>query len=328
MKRDLLIATALLLILTIAFQKSYSQATEARISLDTSAILLGDQIDLTLALDVPANSEVFWPFFTGDTVVTGIEILSTGPVDTISLNDDYLRLEQAIKITCFDSGYYQIPPIPFKFRMKGDTTNYMLQTIPAFLEVSAPEVDMNAEIKPIKPPLEAPFTLDEALPYIGGVLLLGLLVFGILYYLRKRKKEEPVFRPRFKPDVPAHIQAMEQLEALKMKKLWQSGKIKEYYSELTEIVRWYVEERYKVPALEMTTGEIVSGLKKTDVNAEALTKLDNTLILADLVKFAKEKPLPVENDVSLNNCIDFVKETKPQEQTEEKETEKPEKVSV
>lgn len=317
-----------LLVLATGWGKVYSQVTEARVELDTNAIMIGDQIELTLALDVPANSEVFWPYLTADTVVTGIEIIGSGEVDTAALDKDYLRLEQTLTVTSFDSGYYAIPPIPFKFRMKGDTTEYSLQSVPAYLQVNSPDVDMNAAIKPIKPPLEAPFTIDEALPYIGGGLLLALFAAGIVYYLRKRRKHEPVFRPRPKPRVPAHVRALDDLDKLKLKKLWQSGKVKEFYIELTGIVRLYIEDRFGVDALEMTTNEIMIGLKPFNINEEALSKLEKTLVLADLVKFAKEKPLPVENDTSLNNCIDFVRETKPIEQPEKTEQKETEKVSA
>lgn len=293
-----------------------SQVTEARVEIDTSAIMLGDQIRMTLSLDVPAGSEVFWPYFTGDTVVTGIEIISQEEVDTTSIDGGYLRVMQEFTITSFDSGYYTIPPIPFKFIPRGDTAEYLLQSLPVQLQVDSPDVDLASDIKPIKPPLEAPFTLDEALPYLGGLVLLAAIALGIIYYLKKRKKAEPIFTSRWKPSVPAHVQALDNLEALKMKKLWQSGRIKEYHSELTEIVRWYIEERFRVAALEMTTGEIMSGLKRTDAPKEAAAKLEETLVLADLVKFAKEKPLPEENEKSLVNCIHFVKETIPVERPE------------
>jgi hypothetical protein len=123
--------------------------------------------------------------------------------------------------------------------------------------------------------------------------------------------------PRRKPSVPPHVQALEELEALKKKKLWQSGKVKEYHTAITDVVRWYIEERYRVPALEMTTEEIMQGLKGTDAGSEPREKLYQALLLADLVKFAKEQPLPVDNDESMEHCIYFVNETKPQPVTKE-----------
>jgi len=95
-----------------------------------------------------------------------------------------------------------------------------------------------------------------------------------------------------------------------LKKLWQAGKVKEYYPELTDIVRVYIEDRFAVMAIEMTTHEILDGLKKHLINDEAMQKLRGSLELADLVKFAKANPTPLENDTCLNHGIDFVNETK------------------
>ena len=110
---------------------------------------------------------------------------------------------------------------------------------------------------------------------------------------------------------------MNGLESLKVKKLWQAGKVKDYYTELTDIVRIYIEERFSVQAVEMTTEEILEGLKDSYIDQESINKLARTLVLADLVKFAKEKPLPLENDTSMNNTIDFVKETRSEREVEE-----------
>jgi hypothetical protein len=103
-----------------------------------------------------------------------------------------------------------------------------------------------------------------------------------------------------------------------MKKLWQSGRVKDYYSELTEIVRWYIEKRFHVQALEMTTDEIISGLKTAYFVDENIHRLKQTLILADMVKFAKEQPLPADNDISIQRIEEFIKTTKPEPELEEK----------
>ncbi|MBE9481570.1 MAG: hypothetical protein IMY69_07740, partial [Bacteroidetes bacterium] len=114
-----------------------------------------------------------------------------------------------------------------------------------------------------------------------------------------------------KPKIPPHVIALDALEKLRINKLWQSGKIKEYHTEITDIIRVYIHERFGIDAMEMTTDEILASFnKKNDEVDDGLkNKLKQTLMLADLVKFAKEKPLPLENDKSLNNSIDFVKET-------------------
>jgi len=96
---------------------------------------------------------------------------------------------------------------------------------------------------------------------------------------------------------------------LRHKKLWQSGQIKDYHTELTDIIREYISGKFNVHAHEFTSDEILTAINGTATNDEAKNKLSQTLLMADLVKFAKYQPLPLEHDSSLNNAIDFVKET-------------------
>ena len=121
----------------------------------------------------------------------------------------------------------------------------------------------------------------------------------------------PILQLRSKPKLPPHVIAMEALENLRLKKLWQAGKVKEYYTEMTDIIRYYIEGRFSIYAMEMTTDEIMQSLKAHEDGSAARDLLRDTLVLADLVKFAKAQPLPLDNEQSLNQCIDFVKATKP-----------------
>jgi len=127
--------------------------------------------------------------------------------------------------------------------------------------------------------------------------------------MRKRKKDEPVFKTSTKPKVPPHRIALDALDNLRYKKVWQSGLIKDYHTELTDIIRDYISNRFYIHALEMTTDEILEALDGTSTNDQAKQKIRQTFTMADLVKFAKMQPLPLEHDTSLNNAIDFVNET-------------------
>ena len=119
----------------------------------------------------------------------------------------------------------------------------------------------------------------------------------------------PVFvKP--KPILPPHILAINQLEELRLAKVWQTGKVKEYHTQLTDIVREYLENRFHFEAMEMTSDEILEEIANQKVNKEATSKLAGILQLADLVKFAKGQPTPLENDLSLSHGVDFVNETK------------------
>jgi hypothetical protein len=299
----------------------HAQEVSAQARLDTTDILIGDQINLNITFSMPMDYRVLWPF-SKDTLTRNIEIIRQSPVDTIRHEkENFVDLIQTITITSFDSGYYKIPALSFAYQPINDTSFYEIQSIPSYLEVHTMEVDTTQAIKAIKPPLAAPLTFREVLPWLLIGLSALILILLIIYIIRKRKKKEPLFKIRPKIILPPHIVAINELESLKQKKLWQSGKVKDYYTELTDIVRKYIEDSLGVQAVEMTTEEIMESLKGSNIKREVLNKLGGTLTLADLVKFAKEKPLPLENDNCFSHSMEFVKETTPQLETKEDDTE-------
>lgn len=291
------------------------QNTGAFARLEKDNMQIGDQVKLDLTVTVPAGSLLQWPMLL-DTLTGHVEILRKSGIDTVTSDKAQFTLKQELIITSFDSGSYIIPSIPFKYTRKGDTLTYFTGTSPVRLAVQTIQTDQAKDIKPIKPPLSAPITFREMLPWIGLGLLILAIAALVYYYIKRKKQNKPLVTSRLKTTIPPYEAALEALESLRLKKLWQSGRIKEYYSEMTEIVREYIELRFPVRALEMTTSEINAALRQTDVNSSAREKLHQTLILADLVKFAKEQPLPLENDLSLSQCIDFVRETKPRKEAE------------
>jgi len=302
----------ILFVLTLGLLSApvHSQFTGATAKLDSTSLLIGNQSRLELTVTVPAGSLLSWPIL-ADTLTRNVEILRKSGLDTVSSDAQQFTLKQDLLITSFDSGYYVIPPIRFNYSKKGDTITYFTETSPVYLSVNTVQTDQQKDIKPIKPPLTAPITFREVMAWVGLALLVAAIAFGIYYFLLKKKKKEPLIKLRLKPTIPPDEAALEAFETLRLKKLWQSGRIKEYYSEMTDIVREYIELRFMIRALEMTTDEITSAIRQVGVNGEAREKLMKTLTLADLVKFAKEQPLPLENDQSLNQCIDFVRETRP-----------------
>lgn len=299
---------ALLFIALIGQQASFGQ-DKAIATLDTNSILIGDQIYLQLKVKLPKDAMLEWPKIE-TTIASTIEVISRSAVDTIvSENKEQLSLKLNLLITSFDSGYYAIPPFEFKYHLPNDTASYLLNTDAILLEVMNLDVDPSTDIKDIKSPLEAPYTFKEALPWILIALAIMAISFGIFYYLRKRKNEEPVFRLPSKPKLPPHQIALDALGELRLKKLWQNGREKQYHSELTEIIRKYISERFGIHAMEFTSDEIMEAVNNTATNPQAKDKLHQTLFLADMVKFAKMRPSPLEHDQSLNHASDFVKET-------------------
>jgi len=316
-----------ILILTVAGQKANAQRVKASATLDSTNILLGDQIKLFLEIDHPKNVEVEFPQVP-DTIQSLIEVLERSGIDTFELdNEEFQKQIQSYTITCFDSGSYRIPPYWFKIDVDG-----RIDSIPSngvTLNVYSMEIDTTKGPTDIKMPYDAPLTLKEVTPYILGVMLLGAIIFLILYSIKRKKKNKPLFSRPQKPKEPAHIIALRELDRIKSQKIWQQGKTKQYYSEVTEALRVYIEDRFEIPAMEQTSDETIESFRfRRDLLSEkSFTNLSQILKLADLVKFAKYKPLPDDDNLSLVNAYFFINDTKkveikkPEEIKEEEENE-------
>ncbi|MFA4850913.1 MAG: hypothetical protein WC599_00145 [Bacteroidales bacterium] len=299
----------ILFLLYIAAIDTFSQNVIATAKLDSNKILIGDQIKLKVQLTYPAKTTIFWPELK-DTFTKNIEIVQKSKIDTLSKDVKKFTLNQTYTITSFDSGSFYIPQISFKYKNHGDTDYFEALTDSLLLNVNTIAVDTTKAIKDIKGPLSVPWTFMEILPYLIGIVFLAAIIWFLIYYIRKRRRGEALI-DFSKPKLPPHEEAMKALEALRNKKLWQNNKVKEYYTELTEIIRTYIEKRFGIHAMEMTTDEIMTSFGAIDIANNTKMRLSQMLVLADLVKFAKAHPLPNEHDICLDNAFEFVKETKP-----------------
>jgi len=291
-----------------------AQQVKAVAKIDTNSILIGDQVKLKLSFTLPANCKALWTPLS-DSIAGKIEIINKSKIDTAYSEDKSQKtLTQSLTITSFDSGFYNLPPFRFAYHKPNDTTLFYSESNPLMLNVLTVSVDTTKTFKDIKAPLGIPFTFKELLPWIGGFVAVILLVLFLIYYFNKRKKSEPLLRFPHKPPQPPHIVALEAFEKIRKSKLWQSGNVKQYHTELTDILRKYIVDRFNINAIEMTTDEILESFSGITLPNELVDKLTQTLQLADLVKFAKEEPLPVHHDQSLSFAIDFVKGTIPVEE--------------
>jgi hypothetical protein len=298
--------------ITPVFQSSaYAQEISAKAGMDTSTILLGQQVTLKIDVSLPKNKTLSWPVFT-DSVAPGVEIVSTSAVDTVETSDPQrVNLTQRIRITSFDTGFHTIPSIPFYENGKRDSLHILAMTNELFLTVNTVAVDTTRAIKDIKGVMSVPLTFWEVFRWVLLGLAIVFLVFAVWYYIHRRRKNKPVFVIPSRPSVPPHVQALGDLEKLRQAKLWQTGKVKEYHTRLTDILRIYIEKRFNIQAMEMTTDDTLETMKTLLPGTESLQLLRDILQLADLVKFAKEQPLPMQHDGSLNNGIAFVNMTRP-----------------
>ena len=302
-----------ILLLVVVCLSGRVHAQKAVASLDTSSIRIGEQVQMKLDATLPRNARVHWPVL-ADTAFAPVEIVGHSKVDTVETSRNaYLQFRQILTVTCFDSGYKTIPPIPIEYQLPGDTARLKTFTDSLVLHVRTVEVDTTKAIRDIKAPLQAPLSLSELRPFFTGIALVGLIVAAIWYYLWRRKLNKPLFPVIRKPQLPPWQYALEAFSSIEGRKLWQNGRVKEYHTEITDVLRQYLENQFRIPAMEMISTDIMEAIATDATFETSAGMLWQILELADLVKFAKEMPLPAENDRSLSNARNFVLNTKPAE---------------
>lgn len=306
MKHTTVIIAWLLLGVTIPLN---GQLVSVKSSLAEDSLLIGEQTDFTLQVTAHQNSVVSMPVYK-DTLTREIEILETVGRDTLVQDsaDVYLH---TYRVSTFDTGTLTIPAQPVIFRH--DEIIDTLLTRPVYLHVASPAVDTAQPIKPIKPPINTPVTIREILPWvlIGWIGLLCItLIIALIWIARNRDKQTNA--ALLKPSDPPHVIALRNLDELEDKRLPQQGKVKEYYTHLTEIIRRYISDLYGINAMEKTSYEIVEAFSHQNDEQPALNEqLDKLLQLADLVKFAREDPLPEENERNMEYARNFVRQSYP-----------------
>jgi hypothetical protein len=306
-----------LFLLLIFAVSANAQRIKATASIDSTNILLGDQVKLFLEIDHPKTVEVTFPSVP-DTLIEYIEVLDRSEIDTFETDDETFQKQiQSFLITSFDSGSYRIPPFWFKIDLDG-----RLDSVPSngvTLNVHTIPIDTTRGPTDIKYPYDAPVTLKEVIPYILGAILILAILFFIFYAIKRKKNNQPIFVIPKKPKEPAHIIALRELDRIKQEKLWQQGKTKQYYSEVTETLRKYIEDRFDIPAMEQTSDETLDSFKyRRDLLKEkTFENLSRILKLADLVKFAKYRTSPDDDNMTLVNAYFFVNDTKPEEKKPE-----------
>lgn len=311
-----------LFVLALGTFTTYAQRIKATASIDSTNILLGDQVRLFLEIDHPKNIQVEFPRVP-DTIAGNIEVISRFETDTFEMdNEAFQKQIRSYLITSFDSGSYRIPP--FWFKVELDDRLDSIPTNGVTLNVHTIPIDTTRGPTDIKLPYDAPVTLKEVIPYILGIILIGAILFFILYAIKRKKNNQPIFVMPKKPKEPAHIVALRELDRIKKEKIWQQGKTKQYYSDVTEALRKYIEDRFDIPAMEQTSDETIESFRNRRdlLKDKTFENLRQLLKLADLVKFAKYKPLPDDDNMTLVNAYFFVNDTK----KEEKKAETPENI--
>ncbi len=302
-----------------------AQQVSVKASIDSTQVLIGDQLKLLLEIEKPKDLDIQFPLL-ADTLSSKIEVISHSKIDTFLLdNKEREKLTQSYLITSFDSGMHMVPA--FYFKLKYDKMLDSVGTNILAFQMYGMKIDTTKGPVDIKIPYSAAVTLKEIIPYILGIILIAAILFFIFYYIKWKKKNVPLFSRPEKPAEPAHIVALRELDRIKSQKLWQQEKIKQYYSEVADTIRIYIETRFDIPAMEQTSAETIGTFRQNKNLAESIStdQLQHILSLADLVKFAKYTPLVDDNNLTLMNAYFFVNQTKKEEvKTPQKLAEEPE----
>lgn len=286
--------------------KLYAQQTLIDVSIDSAAILIGEQTVLHLTVTTDNGKNVIVPI-PNDTLMTGVEVLNIAKADTTVIDNNRLLIKQDILITSFDSSLYLLPP----FKVIDQTDTIYSNQVALKVSTIPVNIDKPDEFNDIKDTWDPPFVLADYYLLIYGVLFACFLICLIGYILKRLRNRQSIIPfKKQEPKLPPFEMAMKELDEIKQQKLWQQGRNKEYYTLLTDTLRKYMVNRFGINAMEMTSGEILELIRLESEANSSYNSLKQILELADFVKFAKLHPLPDENELSLMNAYLFVNQTK------------------
>lgn len=293
-----------------AHSSLFAQKITVNAKLDSTVIWIGSQAHLTFEVSQQPNQKVNVPIFS-DSITGGLEIVEPVKTDTVKSSDGHILVTQRYLVTSFKDSLLYIPSFPFV--LNGDTVwskSLSLKVVQPFKIDTASKTI--ADIKPVFNP-----KYDWAgLFKIVLLVLLILILLALFYYLfQKYFKKKPILNEtEIKLLQPAHVVALNQLDKIKQEKLWQKGRHKEYHTELTDVIREYIERIFNISSMEMTSEEILEHLRLLRKEQKSTYQsLQQILRLADLVKFAKWNVTPDEHELSLLNAYLFVNQTKVEE---------------
>ncbi len=300
--------------LVFVFATGFKASAQVELKLDTTKIRIGEQIEYTISVDKEGVDNVAFPKLQLDSLKK-IELVKSFDIDSVKN-----RIFKKYLLTSFDSGRYMIP----KQSVLIDNVTQQIDSV--FIDVSTVAVDTTKQnLYPIKPIVKEPYTFDDFKIYVWWILGI-LLLAALIWYLIKRRKNRPEEKEK-KPAIPPFELAKKRLKELDDKHLLEKSRVKQYYIELTDIVRNFIETEMHIPALESTTGELMETItdfnksSHLDIPKDTLLKLKSLLRDADLVKFAKSKPLPNEIDLHRHDAEDIIDVMHPKAVNKEKKEE-------
>ena len=294
---------------TLFGSQASAQQVTVRASIDSLQLLVGEQTKVHLEVSMDADKKLRLPVIK-DTLVRGVEVLDIAKPDTQKLNDDKRWvITQEYTITSFDSALYYLPPL----EVMVDDEKYRSESLA--LKVYSIPVDTLHPDQFFGPKtvVEVPIQWEDIDTMVYAFILMLLFGSACVFFIIRYRDNKPIIKIiKIEPKLPPHQEAMKHIEEIKANKKVQREDPKQYYTELTDVIRTYIMERFGFNAMEMTSSEIIENLLQVR-DKESLKDLKYLFETADLVKFAKHAPMMNENDMNLVNAVDFINETKLEE---------------
>lgn len=290
------------------FPMYYASAQNVIVKAEADSIMMwvGQQTGLHVEVTCDAGQQIVFPDYR-DTIVKGLEIVPPVMTDTQYVNDGQrMTVTRSYTVTCFDSALIYIPFIPVTVNDEEYESNRLAL---AFMSYDIPEGDEKQIFGP-KDNMNTPIRFYEVKGFLLFLILAVITVICAVYLFIRYRDDKPIIRKiRIEPKIPAHIRAISEIENLRKSGGPHNEDAKAYYTQLTDILREYINDRFGFNATEMTSFEILEHLEESR-DKESLTELRDLLGTSDMVKFAKFKPMLNENDRNLVSALEFVNETK------------------
>ncbi len=306
MKRSILVILLITVLSPITTLGQYSKFT-IKASLDSAYLIMGRQTDVTLEVIGPVDSTASVTSI--DSMWNKIELVSLGEAEVSDIGNGQKLLKQNVTIQAFEPGLYSVPAFMF---IQGKDTVISSRPALKILPVEADSLNSFESVVAVNDD-ELPLIDLSNMSWFWWVLLVIVIVAGVIFiiwkYYRKGTIQLPI-KTAPKP-IPPYELAISQLNKLKEEHLWERGAEKLYYTKLTDILRTYLQGRFGINAMEMTSSQILSALKADAILPELYSRIHSALTVADFVKFAKLKPTREDNEGSYNTVVKFVEDTKP-----------------
>ena len=297
------------MLLCLAAIEGFAQVT-VDASIDSTQLFIGQQAKIKLQVSMNAGQNLLMPQFP-DTIVAGVEVVDVAKPDTQMLNGNKrLLISQEYTVTSFDSALYYLPP----FEVSVDNKLYRSKNTLALKVYSVPVDTLHPDQffgpKPIQ---EVSITWGDIDTLVYSLLIMLILAGVSVFFVIRYRDNKPIIKIiKIEPKLPPHQMAMKKIDEIKSDKAKLRSDPRAYYTELTDVIRTYIKDRFNFNALEMTSTEIMEHLMQVK-DQQSIAELKSLFETADLVKFAKHAPLMNENDMNLVNAVDFINETKEEE---------------